>query len=149
MTFFPNNEIIPTLERTSDEGKSQKENIMEKITLKKIIGAVRDLEVKKSVNDSQFEFYNKKKHRIERKEKRMIEETGGKKALEYYKNNKEIIISITKNGITSKMGMYAEYYQNMIINLINNHYCYLWQSETDSLIMLNRHTGDKIEFKIL
>lgn len=63
--------------------------------------------------------------------------------------NKELIISITKNGITSKMGMYADYYQNMIINLINNHYCYLWQSETDSLIMLNRHTGDKIEFKIL
>ena len=63
--------------------------------------------------------------------------------------NKEIIISITKNGITSKMGMYAEYYQNMIINLINNHYCYLWQAETDSLIMLNRKTGDEIEFKIL
>ena len=50
---------------------------MEKTTLKKIIGAVRDLEVKKSKNDSQFEFYSKKKHRIERKEKRMIEKTGG------------------------------------------------------------------------
>ena len=44
---------------------------MEKTTLKKIIRAVRDLEVKKSVNDLQFEFYNKKKHRIERKERRM------------------------------------------------------------------------------
>lgn len=41
--------------------------------------------------------------------------------------NKEIIISITKNGITSN----------------------LWQSETATLLMLNRKTGDKIEFKIL
>lgn len=71
--------------------ESQKENIMEKTTLKKIIRAVRDLEVKKSRNDSQFEFYWKKKHRIERKEKRMAEKTGGKKALEYYKNNKETL----------------------------------------------------------
>lgn len=63
--------------------------------------------------------------------------------------NKEIIISITKNGITSKMGMYENYYENMITQLINNNYCYLWQSETDTLLMLNRHTGDKIEFKIL
>ena len=63
--------------------------------------------------------------------------------------NKELIISITKNGITSKMGMYENYYENMITNLINNNYCYLWQSETDTLLMLNRHTGDKIEFKIL
>lgn len=45
---------------------------MEKTTLKKIIGAVRELKIKKNVNDSQFEFYNKKRHRIERKEKRMI-----------------------------------------------------------------------------
>lgn len=32
------------LERTIDEGKSQKEHIMEKTVLKKIIKAVRDLE---------------------------------------------------------------------------------------------------------
>lgn len=63
--------------------------------------------------------------------------------------NKELIISITKNGITSKMGMYENYYENMITQLINSNYCYLWQSETDTLLMLNRHTGDKIEFKIL
>lgn len=63
--------------------------------------------------------------------------------------NKEIIISITKNGITSRLGMYEDYYYKMITNLIDNHYCYLWQSETDTLLMLNRHTGDKIEFKIL
>jgi hypothetical protein len=36
----------PRLKKTSDEGKSQKENIMEKTTLKKIIEAVRDLEIK-------------------------------------------------------------------------------------------------------
>lgn len=63
--------------------------------------------------------------------------------------NKELIISITKNGITSKMGMYESYYENMIVNLMNNNYCYLWQSETDTLLMLNRKTGDEIKFKIL
>lgn len=63
--------------------------------------------------------------------------------------NKEIIISITKNGITSKMGMDENYYENMITNLMKNNYCYLWQSETDTLLMLNRKTGDEIEFKIL
>ena len=63
--------------------------------------------------------------------------------------NKELIISITKNGITSKMGMYFDYYMNMITKLMNNNYCYLWQSETETLTMLNRKTGDKIEFKIL
>lgn len=45
---------------------------MEKTTLKKIIRAVRELEIKKSINDSQFEFYNKKRNRILRKERRMI-----------------------------------------------------------------------------
>lgn len=64
---------------------------MKKTTLKKIIRAVRDLEIEKSKNDSQFEFYWKKKYRIERKEKRMIEETNNKKALEYYKKNKETL----------------------------------------------------------
>lgn len=65
---------------------------MKKTTLKKIIGAVRELEIKKSVNDSQFEFYWKKKHKIERKEKRMIEETNdSKEAIKYYKNNKETL----------------------------------------------------------
>lgn len=63
--------------------------------------------------------------------------------------NKELIISITKNGITSKLGMYENYYEAIITSLINNNYCYLWQAETDTLIMLNRRTGDKIEFKIL
>lgn len=92
MTYFIKSERIRTLERTSDEGKSQKENIMKKTTLKKIIRAVRDLEVKKSKNDSQFEFYNKKKRRIERKERRIIEETNdSKEAIKYYKNNKETL----------------------------------------------------------
>lgn len=45
--------------------------------------------------------------------------------------------------------MYENYYENMICKLINNNYCYLWQDEKQSLIMLNRTTGDKIEFKIL
>lgn len=64
---------------------------MEKTTLKKIIKAVRELEIKKSRNDSQFEFYNKKRRRIERKEKRMIEENDNKAALEYYKKNKKTV----------------------------------------------------------
>ena len=66
---------------------------MEKTTLKKIIGAVRNLEVKKSKNDSQFEFYNKKKHRIERKERRMAEETNrtAKEIIEHYNQNKKTL----------------------------------------------------------
>lgn len=64
-------------------------------------------------------------------------------------NREEIIISITKNGITSKLGMYSDYYENMIVNLVKNDYCFLWQSEKQTLLMLNRKTGDKIEFKIL
>lgn len=45
---------------------------MEKTTLKKIIKAVRELEIKESRNDSQFEFYNKKKRRIEHKERTLL-----------------------------------------------------------------------------
>lgn len=47
---------------------------MEKTTLKKIITVVRQLEIKKSVNDSQFEFYSKKKRRIEHKQRAMQNE---------------------------------------------------------------------------
>lgn len=66
---------------------------MEKTTLLKIIRAVRDLEVKKSRNDSQFEFYNKKKHRIERKERRMIKETNrtAEEIIEHYNQNKKTL----------------------------------------------------------
>lgn len=65
---------------------------MEKTTLKKIIRAVRDLEVKESENYSQFEFYWKKKHKIEGKEKRIIEETNDyKKAIEFNRNNRETL----------------------------------------------------------
>lgn len=65
---------------------------MKKETLKKIIREVRLLEIKKSRNDSQFEFYSKKKHRIERKERRMTEKTNdSKEAIKYYKNNKETL----------------------------------------------------------
>lgn len=42
---------------------------MEKTTLKKIIKAVRELEIRESRNDSQFEFYQKKKRRIEHEER--------------------------------------------------------------------------------
>lgn len=64
---------------------------MEKSTLKKIIGAVRELEIKESKNNSQFNFYWKKKARIEHKEKRMIEVGSNKESLEYYKQNKETL----------------------------------------------------------
>ena len=53
------------LERTSYKGKSPEKKrgtFMEKTTLLKIIKAVRELEVKMSKNDSQFKFYQKKKH---------------------------------------------------------------------------------------
>lgn len=65
---------------------------MEKETLKKIIRAVRELEIKKSVNDSQFSFYNKKRKRIEHEERRIIEETNdSKKAIEFNRNNRETL----------------------------------------------------------
>lgn len=93
MTFFLNNERIRTLERTSKKGKKprkEKRHIMEKTTLGKIIKAVRELESKESVNDSQFEFYQKKKRRIE--EKRALETSSNiKETIEHYKNNKETL----------------------------------------------------------
>lgn len=49
--------------------RKEKEHIMEKTTLRKIIKAVRELKIKESRNDSQFEFYNKKRRRIEHKER--------------------------------------------------------------------------------
>lgn len=66
---------------------------MEKNTLKKIIAAVRQLEIEKSVNDSQFEFYNKKRRRIERKERRMIKNSNctAEEKIKYYKQNKETL----------------------------------------------------------
>ena len=66
---------------------------MEKTTLLKIIREVRNLEVRKSKNDSQFKFYWKKKHKIERKEKRMAEEPNStaKEITKHYKQNKETL----------------------------------------------------------
>lgn len=64
--------------------RKEKRHNMEKTTLKKIIRAVRELEIKESKNDSQFKFYWKKKHKIERKERRIIEESNDtKKALDF------------------------------------------------------------------
>lgn len=68
MTFFPNNEKIKLLERTSSKDarkhpEKKRGTFMEKTTLKKIIRVVRELEIKMSKNNSQFEFYKKKKHR--------------------------------------------------------------------------------------
>lgn len=54
--------------------KTQKENIMEKTTLLKIIKAVRDLEIKKSVNDSKFNYYNKKRKAIDYKSRQIQNE---------------------------------------------------------------------------
>lgn len=110
---------------------------MEKSTLKKIIKAVRELEIKKSLNDSKFEFYRKKKHRIERKERRSIEKLDSiwdemndnfekyeKSKIEelkakyeklrdeednYYKQNKEIVNSYY-------LSMSKVEYENKVIN---------------------------------
>lgn len=62
------------MKRQAKRVNPRKKKIMEKTTLKKIIGAVRELEIKKSVNDSQLEFYNKKKRRIEHKSKQLQNE---------------------------------------------------------------------------
>lgn len=60
---------------------------MEKTTLKKIITAVRQLEIKKSVNDSQFEFCSKKRRRIEHKQRVIRDEI-----INFFENNSKIII---------------------------------------------------------
>ena len=80
-------------QRMQESTQKRKRHIMEKTTLKKIIGAVRELEVKKSRNDSQFEFYWKKKHKIERKERRMAEEPNStaEEIVKHYKQNKETL----------------------------------------------------------
>ena len=88
--------------------EKEKGTFMEKSTLKKIVGAVRELELKKSRNDSQFEFYDKKRRRIER-EGREISKSGSKKAVEYYKQNKE-----TLNFCYSFMGKIEN--ENKVIN---------------------------------
>lgn len=78
------------LERTSKKGthpRKEKRHIMEKTTLKKIITAVRQLEIKKSVNDSQFEFYSKKRRRIEHKQRIIRNEI-----INFFENNPKIII---------------------------------------------------------
>lgn len=64
----------PRLKEQAQRAKAQKENIMEKTTLKKIIKAVRELEIKESVNDSQFDYYNKKKKVIDYKSRQIQNE---------------------------------------------------------------------------
>lgn len=68
---------------------------MEKSTLlKKIIRAVRELEIKESRNDSQFKFYQKKKRKIEYKERRMRTKENNydnEEAVKFYKQNKETL----------------------------------------------------------
>ena len=87
------------------KAQKRKKHIMDKTTLGKIIGAVRDLEIRKSKNDSQFEFYNKKKRRIEHKSTIMRYELNNlwnkmlysnsdetkKDKINYYKQNKETL----------------------------------------------------------
>lgn len=90
------------MKRQAKRAKAQKENIMEKTTLKKIIKAVRDLEVKKSVNDSQFEFYNKKKHRIEREEtNRTAEEIIEHCKMDKIENENKVINNQIKQYLTN------------------------------------------------
>lgn len=70
---------------------------MEKTTLKKIITAVRQLEIKKSINDSQFEFYSKKKRRIEHKQRSMQDEI-----INFFENNPKIIIENNNESSETK-----------------------------------------------
>lgn len=74
-----------------------KKHIMEKATLKKIIRAVRELEIKKSVNDSQFEFYSKKKRRIEHKQRAIRNEI-----INFIENNPKIIIKNNNENSETK-----------------------------------------------
>lgn len=77
--------------------KRKEEHIMEKTTLKKIITVVRQLEIKKSINDSQFEFYSKKKRRIEHKQRAMQNEI-----INFFENNPKIIIKNNNESSEAK-----------------------------------------------
>lgn len=104
---------------------------MKKTTLKKIIRAVRELEVKKSRNDSQFEFYNKKKRRIERKERIMMTASSN-----YWD---EISGELDKCGETKKVELiekykkmnkeYHEYYRQ---NKETLDFCYSFMDKTEN-----------------
>lgn len=104
---------------------------MKKTTLKKIIKAVRELEIKMSKNNTQFDFYWKKKHKIERKEKRMIEETSNKEALEYYKQNKETLDFCY--GFMDKIDNENKAINNQIKQYLTNYVLITLEAELNSL----------------
>lgn len=132
----------PHLKGQAKRVKSQKEHIMEK-TVKKIIKAVRNLEIKKSVNDSQFEFYQKKKRRIERKEKRMIEETNdSKEAIKYYKNNKETLNFCY--GFMDKVENENKIINNQIEQYLTNYIVITFVDKLNNLKVFNYKKLDKI-----
>lgn len=70
MIYFIKSKRIRALERTSEEGKFQKEHIMEKTVLKKIIKAVRDLELNGYLNQLilSFRSYDDKTYKYDIKQ---------------------------------------------------------------------------------
>lgn len=116
---------------------------MEKTTLLKIIRAVRDLEVKKSRNDSQFEFYWKKKHKIERKERRIIEETNdSKKAIEFNRNNRETLDFCY--GFMDKVENENKIINNQIEQYLTNYVVIILVDKLNKMKTFNYKKLDKI-----
>lgn len=117
---------------------------MEKTTLKKIIRAVRELEIKKSVNDSQFEFYWKKKHRIERKERRIIEEetNDSKKAIEFNRNNRETLDFCY--GFMNKIENENKIINNQIEQYLTNYIVIVLVDKLNKMKTFNYKKLDKI-----
>lgn len=117
---------------------------MEKTTLKKIIRAVRDLEIRKSKNDSQFEFYNKKKHRIERKERRMAKETNrtAEEKIEHHNQNKKTLDFCY--GFMDKIENENKIINNQIKQYLANYALIIFVEKLNKLKTFNYKKLDKI-----
>lgn len=112
---------------------------MEKTTLKKIIGAVRELEIKMSKNDSQFEFYWKKKHKIER---RIEEINDSKKAIEFNRNNRETLDFCY--GFMDKVENENEIINNQIEQYLTNYVVIILVDKLNKMKTFNYKKLDKI-----
>lgn len=136
------------LERKSSKNagkhlEKKRGTFMKKSTLLKIIRAVRELEVKKSKNDSQFEFYQKKKRRIERKERRALEKSNNiKEAIEHYKNNKETLNFCY--GFINKIESENKIINNQIEQYLTNYVVIILVDKLNKMKTFNYKKLDKI-----
>lgn len=146
MTFFIKNETISMLENKLQRKRktSRKKNTMEKTTLLKIIKTVRELEIKKSKNDSQFKFYNKKRRRIESKKRKMAEETNctAEEIIEHHNQNKKTLDLCY--GFMNKLENENKIINNQIRQYLTNYVLTVLVEKLNKLKTFNYKKFDKI-----